>query len=184
MLDVAVCGAMFASPSGAQVYMGTALADSGRGVVQVIKNHTGDVLNFRIAASLAEDHSIEVGQILVDDDLASQGGRDGPGRHCRRGDDREDLWRAGRTRGSSRPRHVPGRKLVDRSRSLAVALTAGTHPGDDRAAFKGDTPEVEFGVGIHGERGIARIALAPVDRLVEQLVAPWPTVSRSFAGML
>lgn len=181
MLDVAVCGAIFASPSGAQVYAGTALANSGRGVVQIIKNYTGDVLNFQIGASLAEDDGIEVGQILVDDDLASQGDKDGPGRRGTAA-----VVTIEKICGALAERGAPvdlvtslGRKLVDRSRSLAVALTAGTHPGDDRAAFELDTLEVEFGVGIHGERGTARIPFAPVDQLVEQLVAPPGRQSRA-----
>lgn len=174
MLDVAVCGAVFASPTATQVHAGTALADSGAGVVQIVKNYTGDVLNFQIAATLAEDDGIQVDNILVNDDLASDTDGDGPGRRgtaavvtveklvgalSERGAPLEDVTKV-------------GREIVDRSRSLAIALGAGAHPGDEHAAFELDTHEVEFGVGIHGERGTGRIEFAKVDELVEQIVTP------------
>ncbi|MFD5224785.1 dihydroxyacetone kinase subunit DhaK [Microbacterium sp. NPDC058342] len=174
MLDVAVCGAVFASPTAAQVQAGTALADSGAGVVQIIKNYTGDVLNFEIAASLAEDDGISVDRVVVDDDLASDSDGDGPGR---RGTAAvitvEKVCGALAERGAALSDVVAaGRDVVQRSRSLAVALGAGAHPGEQRAAFELGPDEVEYGVGIHGERGTGRIPFAPVDELVEQIVAP------------
>ncbi|MGP6178178.1 dihydroxyacetone kinase subunit DhaK [Microbacterium sp. A196] len=174
MLDVAVCGAVFASPTAGQVHAGTTLADSGAGVVQIVKNYTGDVLNFQIAASLAEDDGLKVEDILVNDDLASDTDDDGPGR---RGTAAvvtvEKLVGALAERGA--PLNVVtkvGREIVDRSRSLAIALDAGAHPGDAHAAFELEGHEVEFGVGIHGERGTGRIEFAKVDELVEQIVTP------------
>ena len=80
MLDVAVAGAVFASPTALQVQEGTLAADSGRGVVQIVKNYTGDVLNFTIAGELAGDSSVETEIVLVDDDLATDTDDGGPGR--------------------------------------------------------------------------------------------------------
>src|SRR5207253_6287497 len=80
MLDVAVPGAVFASPTALQVHEGTVAADSGRGVVQIVKNYTGDVLNFQIAGELAGDHAVKTETVLVDDDLATDTLKDGPGR--------------------------------------------------------------------------------------------------------
>ncbi len=174
MLDAAVCGAVFASPTAEQVLAGTAAADSGAGVVQIVKNYTGDVLNFQIAADLAGDDGIDVQTVLVDDDLASDGAASGPGRRgtaavvvvekvC------GALAEAGADLATVAAR---GRDVVTRSRSLALALDACTHPGDSSAAFELGPDEVEFGVGIHGERGVSRIRFASADELVEHLVGP------------
>src|SRR5690625_7853211 len=81
MLDVAVAGAVFASPTALQVLEATKAADAGRGVVQIVKNYTGDVLNFRIAGEISGDDEITTEMVLVDDDLATDtGGEAGPGR--------------------------------------------------------------------------------------------------------
>lgn len=174
MLDVAVCGAVFASPTAEQVHAGTNLANNGSGVVQIIKNYTGDVLNFQIAASLADDDGVEVDHILVNDDLASESDDDGPGR---RGTAAvitvEKLAGALAESGAPLADVVKlGRDVVDRSRSLAIALDAGAHPGENFPAFELAPDEVEFGVGIHGERGTGRIPFATIDALVEQLITP------------
>ena len=77
MLDVAVAGAVFTSPTALQVLEATRAADSGRGVVQIVKNYTGDVLNFRIAGEISGDDQVETEIVLVDDDLATAGNRHG-----------------------------------------------------------------------------------------------------------
>ncbi|WP_437583834.1 dihydroxyacetone kinase subunit DhaL [Paramicrobacterium sp. CJ85] len=173
MLDAAVCGAVFASPTAHQIHAGTVRADSGAGVLHIVKNYTGDVLNFEIAATLAEEDGIVVESVIVDDDLASDG-NDGPGR---RGTGAVVVVE--KVCGALAEAGLPlsevadaGRRVVSRSRSLALALSACTHPGADAPAFELGENEVEFGVGIHGERGTARIPFAEADELVEQLVAP------------
>ncbi|GAA1735149.1 hypothetical protein GCM10009793_34720 [Brachybacterium phenoliresistens] len=174
MLDVAVAGAVFASPTAQQVQAGTALADSGRGVLQIVKNYTGDVLNFQIAAELAEDEGIQVDSVLVDDDLASDKQGVGPGR---RGTAAvvtvEKICGALAEQGADLAAvAAAGREVVTRSRSLALALDGCTHPGSSTPAFTLGPQEVEFGVGIHGERGTGRIPFAPADELADQLIAP------------
>ncbi len=174
MLDAAVCGAVFASPTSEQVQAGTRLADSGAGVVHIVKNYTGDVLNFEIAAELVSDDGIAMEAVIVDDDLASDGAGDGPGR---RGTAAvvtvEKVLGALAEQGADLAAvAATGRDVVGRSRSLALALDACTHPGESRAAFELAADEVEFGVGIHGERGTGRIPFATADELVEQLVTP------------
>ncbi|WP_368497015.1 dihydroxyacetone kinase subunit DhaL [Herbiconiux sp. A18JL235] len=174
MLDAAVCGAVFASPTSEQVQAGTRLADSGAGVVHIVKNYTGDVLNFEIAAELVSDDGIAMEAVIVDDDLASDGAGDGPGR---RGTAAvvtvEKVLGALAEQGADLATvAAAGRDVVARSRSLALALDACTHPGESRAAFELAADEVEFGVGIHGERGTSRIPFATADELVEQLVTP------------
>lgn len=175
MLDVAVPGAVFASPTALQVHEGTLAADSGRGVVQIVKNYTGDVLNFEIAQELAGDHAVETEMVLVDDDLATdRGDDDGPGR---RGTAAvvvvEKVCGAAAEAGADlRSVAALGRRVASSSRTMSLALSAGTHPGETQAAFELGDDEVELGVGIHGERGTGRIGFASADELVARLVEP------------
>ena len=175
MLDVAVSGAVFASPTALQVLAATKAADAGRGVVQIVKNYTGDVLNFRIAGEISGDDAIDTEIVLVDDDLASDTGEDdGPGR---RGTAAtvivEKICGAAAEEGRSLKEVAEiGRRVAARSRSLSLALAAGTHPGDDEPQFTLEADEVEFGVGIHGERAKERVPFTSADDLTEQLVDP------------
>ena len=133
MLDVAVAGAVFASPTAYQIHAGTVIADSGRGVLQIVKNYTGDVLNFQIAAEIAADEQITVQTVLVDDDLATSSDRVGPGR---RGTAAvvavEKICGAAAEQGADLPTLAAlGRRVVSQARTLSLALDACAHPGDD-----------------------------------------------------
>ena len=175
MLDVAVPGAVFASPTALQVQEGTVAADSGRGVVQIVKNYTGDVLNFTIASELAGDDAVDTRMVLVDDDLATDtGDDDGPGR---RGTAAvvtvEKIVGASAEAGATLDEVADlGRRVAANSRTMSLALEAGTHPGQHRPAFELGDDEVELGVGIHGERGRGRTRFANADALTETLVEP------------
>jgi dihydroxyacetone kinase-like protein len=175
MLDAAVPGGIFASPSMAQVKAATTAADGGRGVIHVVKNYTGDIINFGLAREEAIEEGVPVETVVVDDDLATDspdGG--GPGRRgtaaviavekvcgaaAARGDDLEAIA-------------ALGRQVAAGSRSLAIALAAPTHPGSAGPSFELPEDEIEFGVGIHGERGIGRRPFAPARELAEMLVRP------------
>ncbi len=172
MLDVAVAGAVFASPTALQIHAGTRAAEQGAGVLQVVKNYTRDVLNFRIAGEIAADEGVEVASVLVDDDLATSGTKVG-----RRGTAAvvavEKICGAAAEAGADLATLAAlGRRVVDSSRSLALALAAGAHPGEDAPAFELPDDLVELGVGIHGERGTGRIPFGTADDLVDQLVEP------------
>ena len=172
MLDVAVAGAVFASPTALQIHAGTRAANQGAGVLQVVKNYTGDVLNFQIAREIAADEGVEVASVLVDDDLATSGTKVG-----RRGTAAvvvvEKVCGAAAESGADLATLAAlGRRVVDSSRSLALALAAGAHPGDAEPAFALPDDLVELGVGIHGERGTGRIPFGSADDLVDQLVEP------------
>ncbi|WP_024802838.1 dihydroxyacetone kinase subunit DhaK [Nocardia sp. BMG51109] len=174
MLDVAVPGAIFASPTALQVHEGTVAADSGRGVVQIVKNYTGDVLNFQIAEELAGDDAVVTESVLVDDDLATQTDEDTPGR---RGTAAvlavEKICGASAEAGAGlREVAELGRRVARNARTLGFALSAGTHPGATDPAFTLADDEVELGVGIHGERGTGRIPFADADSLVAQVIDP------------
>lgn len=175
MLDVAVAGAVFASPTALQVLEATKAADSGHGVVQIVKNYTGDVLNFRIAGEISGDSEVETEIVLVDDDLATDtadGG--GPGR---RGTAAtvivEKVCGAAAEEGQDLAAVAEvGRRAAASARTMSLALTAGTHPGDEEPQFALGDDEVELGVGIHGERAARRVPFTSADGLTDLLLDP------------
>lgn len=175
MLDAAAPGGIFASPTAAQVHAATTAVDRGRGVVHVVKNYTGDLMNFGIAAELAGDEGVTIERIVVDDDLATDSLEgDGPGR---RGTAAvvavEKICGAAAERGAPLDEVVAvGRRVNSGARTMAVALGAGTHPGETRPSFELGDDEVELGVGIHGERGVGRRPFAAARELAPLLVRP------------
>jgi phosphoenolpyruvate---glycerone phosphotransferase subunit DhaK len=170
MLDAAVPGGIFASPTALQVEAATAAIDRGEGVVHIVKNYTGDVMNFGMAAEMA---AAGVETVLVDDDVATDSD-DGPGR---RGTAAvvavEKVCGAAAARGASLAEVAElGRRVASGSRSMAIALHAPTHPGQTRPSFDLGPGEIELGVGIHGERGVGRRPHAPASELVAALFGP------------
>ncbi|MGO2821559.1 MAG: dihydroxyacetone kinase subunit DhaK [Brachybacterium tyrofermentans] len=174
MLDVAVAGAVFASPTALQVLAATKAADAGRGVVQIVKNYTGDVLNFRIAGEISGDDAIDTEIVLVDDDVATDSGDDGPGR---RGTAAtvivEKVCGAAAEEGASLAEVAAiGRRAAASARTMSLALAAGTHPGDDSPQFDLEDDEIELGVGIHGERAAKRAPFTDANGLTDLLLEP------------
>lgn len=175
MLDAAVPGAVFASPTAFQVMAATKAADLGHGVLQIVKNYTGDVLNFQIAGEISAEEGTRVERVLVDDDLATDtGDESGPGR---RGTGAtlvvEKVCGAAAEAGATLEElAVLGRHTVSRSRSMAVALSGATHPGSAVPSFELPDDEVELGVGIHGERAATRAPFRTAGELMRQLVDP------------
>lgn len=173
MLDAAVPGEVFASPTAGQVAAAIRAVDGGAGVLLIVKNYTGDVINFALAAELAADEGIKVQTVLVADDLASDSD-DGPGR---RGTAAtvlvEKLAGAAAERGDSLDQVAAiARSIADRSRSLAVAFRSATLPGQPAPSFELPSGELEFGVGIHGERGRGQRAVASADEIVDLVLEP------------
>lgn len=177
MLDAACPGEVFTSPVPDQMVRAAAAVDSGKGVLFIVKNYTGDVLNFQMAAELAEDEGVQVASVLVNDDVAVT----------------DSLYTAGR-RGTGATLFVEkiagaaaeegqplekveslARRVVDSSRSFGVALSACSTPAKGGPTFDLPSGELEFGVGIHGEPGRERrrmmtsgeIAEAAVDAILE-----------------
>jgi dihydroxyacetone kinase-like protein len=158
MLDAACPGEVFTSPVPDQILAATRAVDSGAGVLHIVKNYTGDVLNFQMAADLAADDGVRVEGVVVNDDVAVE----------------NSTWTAGR-RGTGATVFVEkiagaaaefgadlgttaalGQEVNDRSRSFGVALTPCTVPASGKPGFQLGEDEVELGVGIHGEPGRAR----------------------------
>ncbi|GGU75997.1 dihydroxyacetone kinase subunit DhaK [Streptomyces albospinus] len=158
MLDGACPGEVFTSPVPDQVVRAAAAVDSGRGVLFVVKNYTGDVLNFRMAVELAQDEGIQVASVLVDDDVAVSdstftAGRRGTGATLFV----EKIAGAAAEDGLPLERvEAVARRVVESSRSFGVALSACTTPAKGSPTFDLPPGELELGVGIHGEPGRER----------------------------
>ncbi len=168
MLDAACPGEVFTSPVPDQLIEATKGVDGGAGVLHIVKNYTGDVLNFQMAAELSGDEGVEVATVLVNDDVAVQ----------------DSLFTAGR-RGTGATLFVEkiagalaetgaplaevarvAREVNERSRSFGVALTPCTVPAAGKPTFElGDT-EIELGIGIHGEPGRTRAPMREAREIV------------------
>lgn len=174
MLDAACAGEVFTSPVPDQMLEATKQVDGGAGVLHVVKNYTGDVMNFEMAAELAAGEGVEVVAVVTDDDVAVT----------------DSTWTAGR-RGVgvtvllekiAGAAAEAGRDLKDvaavarsvnaNGRSMGVALTSCTVPAAGSPTFEIGDGEMELGVGIHGEPGRKRVPLAPARDVAAMLVEP------------
>ncbi|MRZ81388.1 dihydroxyacetone kinase subunit DhaK [Paeniclostridium sordellii] len=172
MLDAAVCGDVFASPSQIQVYQSIKSTASDKGTLLIIKNYSGDMMNFKNAAHLASEDGIKVDYVRVEDDIAVE----------------DSLYTVGRrgVAGTVFVHKIAGaaaelgksledvksiaQKAADNVRSLGFALTSCTVPAKGTPTFELGEDEIEFGVGIHGEPGIRREKMASADDLAKKMV--------------
>jgi dihydroxyacetone kinase-like protein len=174
MLSAACPGELFTSPTADQVEAAVRAVDAGAGTVLVVKNYSGDVMNFEMAAELLAADGVETETVLVADDVAVEdstytSGRRGVGATVLV----EKVCGAAAARGDSLPQVAElGRRVAARSRSLGFALTAGTVPATGRRGFELPDDEIEFGVGIHGEPGRERRKLGSADEITEALMGP------------
>ena len=184
MLDAACPGEIFTSPTPDQILAATQLVDGGAGVVHIVKNYTGDVMNFEMAAELvAETTGAKVEPIVTNDDVAVEdslhtAGRRGVGATMLV----EKLCGAAAEAGQDLAAVAAvGRKANAWGRSMGVALTSCTVPAAGKPTFALAADEVEIGIGIHGEPGRFREPLAPAaeiaDRLLEPIVRDLPFVA-------
>lgn len=174
MLDAAVPGAVFTSPTPDQIVPAILDADSGAGVLAIVKNYTGDVLNFETAVELVEAEGTQVTSILVNDDVAVEDSLYTAGRRGVAGTVAvEKIAGAAAERGDDlgAVTEIAGR-VVANVRSMGVALTACTVPHVGKPSFDLGDDEVEIGIGIHGEPGRHRIPLASADEITQRLVDP------------
>ena len=174
MLDGACPGAVFTSPTPDQIYDCTKRVSGGRGVVHIVKNYTGDVLNFEMAAELAQAEGIEVQSVLINDDVAVQdslytAGRRGVGTTVLV----EKIAGAKAEEGGTVAEVADVARAVNAGgRSMGMALTSCTVPAAGKPTFDLGEDEMEIGIGIHGEPGRERMALEPADRIVDRLLEP------------
>jgi dihydroxyacetone kinase-like protein len=174
MLDAAVPGAVFTSPTPDQILPATRAADGGAGVVHIVKNYTGDVLNFETAAELCEAEGIEVRSVLVNDDVAVEDSLYTAGRRGVAGTVLvEKIAGAAAERGDPLDAvEAVANKVVAAVRSMGLALTPCTVPHAGKPSFELAEDEIEIGIGIHGEPGRKRVGLEPADALTEHLLTP------------
>src|SRR5207247_3817968 len=172
MLDGACPGEVFTSPTPDQIYECTKRVSAGAGVVHIVKNYTGDVLNFEMAAELAQGEGIEVQSVVVNDDVAVQdslytAGRRGVGTTVLA----EKIAGARADEGATLGEVADTVKKVNESgRSMGMALTSCTVPSAGKPTFELGDDEMEIGIGIHGEPGRERMPLEPADRIVDRLL--------------
>ncbi|GIG21807.1 dihydroxyacetone kinase subunit DhaK [Cellulomonas chitinilytica] len=174
MLDAAVPGAVFTSPTPDQIAPALQAADGGKGVLAIVKNYTGDVLNFETAAELADAEGVTVRSVVVNDDVAVEDSLYTAGRRGVAGTVAvEKIAGAAAERGDDLDAVVAvAEKVIANVRSMGVALTACTVPHAGRPSFDLPEDEIEIGIGIHGEPGRHRIPLASADEITEALLTP------------
>ena len=171
MLDAACPGEVFTSPVPDQMLAATKAVDGGAGVIHIVKNYTGDVMNFKLAAEMAEDDGISVESVLTNDDVAVE----------------DSTWTAGRrgtgvtvllekiagakaeAGGSLAEVAAVARRVNEKGRSFGVALTSCATPAAGTPTFDIGADEMEFGVGIHGEPGRRREKIRPAAEIVEEM---------------
>ena len=174
MLDAACAGEVFTSPTPDQMQAATLAANRGAGVLHIVKNYTGDVMNFEMAAELAAADGVEVATVVTDDDVAVQdstwtAGRRGVGVTVLL----EKIVGAAAEEGRDLAAVTAIAQKVDANgRSMGMALTSCTVPAAGKPTFDLPDDQMEIGIGIHGEPGRHRVPLAPASEIAEQLVEP------------
>ncbi|MFE3477913.1 dihydroxyacetone kinase subunit DhaK [Streptomyces anulatus] len=173
MLDVACPGLVFASPHNRQVYEGSLAAARSQGVLHIVKNYTGDRINFGIAAERLAHRDIPCARVLVDDDLATDSEDIAAGRRGTGGTVLIEklLGAAADTGLGLRELQEFGTRLAASCRTLAVASAAHTSPTTGRPAYLLGPEELEYGVGIHGERAQKTVPRESLGPLVERMTS-------------
>lgn len=176
MLDAAIAGAVFTSPSTMQIYQAMKTVATKKGVLSLIMNYTGDKINFKAAMKLAEDDGIKTELVISNDDVALKD------KQMRRGTTITVL--AQKIAGAAAEEGMEitevkriAQKVIDNGRDVGVALTPCSVPAAGKYSFELKEDEIEFGIGIHGEPGVQRIKYVPsaelakimVDKLIEDL---------------
>src|SRR3954468_17985105 len=174
MLDAACPGEVFTSPTPDQMHEATKAVDGGAGVLHIVKNYTGDVMNFEMAADMGQGEGIEVVEVVTNDDVAVE----------------DSLYTAGRRGvgitviaekicGAAAEERRPlaevaelCRRVNAEGRSMGMALTPCTTPSSGEPSFELGDDEMEIGIGIHGEPGRYREALAPAAQIVDRRASP------------
>ena len=174
MLDAACAGEIFTSPVPDQMLAATKLVDGGAGVLHVVKNYTGDVMNFDMAAELAAASGTQIVSVVTDDDVAVQdstwtAGRRGVGVTVLL----EKIAGAAAEQGRTLEQVADiARQVNANGRSMGLALSSCTIPAAGKPTFDLGENEMELGVGIHGEPGRQRVPLASAREIAEMLVEP------------
>ena len=174
MLDAACPGAVFTSPTPDQMFEASKAVDGGAGILHIVKNYTGDVMNFDLAADLLKAEGIDVQSVLTDDDVAVENslytaGRRGVGLTVIM---EKLLGAAAEQKATLAEIKALGDRIRNNGRSMGMALTACTVPHAGKPSFDLPDEEMEVGIGIHGEPGRRRVKIASADEITEMLMEP------------
>ncbi|WP_035051047.1 dihydroxyacetone kinase subunit DhaK [Carnobacterium pleistocenium] len=172
MLSAAVCGAVFTSPTPDQILEAIKVANEGAGVFMVIKNYSGDIMNFEMAQELAEMEGIEVASVVVDDDIAVEDSLYTQGKRGVAGTIlvHKIVGYAAQQGKSITEIKELADNLIPNIKSIGLALTGVTTPGSTQPSFVLADDEIEYGVGIHGEPGYRREKLQTSHNLANELL--------------
>ena len=171
MLSAAIAGAVFTSPTPDQILEAIKEADQGAGVFMVVKNYSGDIMNFEMAQELAEMEGIEVASVVVDDDIAVENSLYTQGRRGVAGTIfvHKILGHAAREGKSLADIKVLADKIVPNIHTIGLALSGATVPEVGKPGFVLAEDEIEYGIGIHGEPGYRKESMQPSRQLAEEL---------------
>ena len=172
MLDGAVAGAVFTSPTPDQILEAIHAVATDKGVLLVIKNYTGDVMNFEMAEELAQGEGIPVAHVITNDDVAVKDSLYTVGRRGVAGTIfvHKIAGAKAEAGGSLEEVQAVAQKVVDNVRTMGVALTPCMVPAAGKPGFTLSEDEMEVGIGIHGEPGTHREAVRPADEIVDHLL--------------
>lgn len=173
MLDAAVAGAVFTSPTPDQVYEGIKAIATDAGVLMVIKNYTGDVMNFEMAADMARDEGIKVAQVVVNDDVAVKDSLYTVGRRGVAGTVfvHKIAGAMAETGADLDAVQAVAQKVIDNVRTMGAAIEPCTVPAAGKPGFELAEDEMEVGIGIHGEPGTHREKILTADEITDKLLA-------------
>ena len=172
MLDAAVAGAVFTSPTPDQIYEGIKAVATEEGVLMIVKNYTGDVMNFEMAAELADMEGIKVKQVVVNDDVAVKASLYTVGRRGVAGTVfvHKIAGAKAEAGGSLEEVQAVAQKVIDNVRTMGVAIAPCTVPAAGTPGFELSENEMEVGIGIHGEPGTHKEPLKTADEIADTLL--------------
>lgn len=172
MLQAAVCGQIFTSPTPDQILEGIKTANNGKGILLIVKNYSGDIMNFEMAKDIAELEGIEVDLVVVDDDIAVEDSTYTQGKRGVAGTIlvHKILGAAARQGKTLRELVILANELIPAINTIGVALTGATVPEVGRPGFLLEEDELEFGVGIHGEPGYSKRTMLTSNEIAEEML--------------
>jgi len=173
MLDAGVAGAVFTSPTPDQIFEAIKAVNGGAGVLLVIKNYTGDVMNFEMAGEMAQGEGIDVAQVIVNDDIAVENSTYTVGRRGIAGTVfvHKIAGAKAQAGGSLEEVKAAAEKTIKNVRSMGMALTPCIVPAAGKPTFTIGDEEMEIGMGIHGEPGTKRTKIQPANEIVEHIMS-------------
>lgn len=173
MLDGAVAGAVFTSPTPDQIYEGIKAVATDAGVLMVVKNYTGDVMNFEMAAEMAQADGIAVEKVVTNDDVAVKDSLYTIGRRGVAGTVfvHKIAGAMAEAGGSLDEVRAVAQKVIDNVRTMGAAIEPCTVPAAGKPGFELSESEMEVGIGIHGEPGTHKEEMKTADEIVDMLLA-------------